>query len=61
MHNFTTMANSTTNIHSAGHCRAQRQALEHCCTGTLIMVIPEIVLSEAQEYDWAACYDEVQR
>lgn len=25
------------------------------------MVIPEAVLSEAQEYDWAACYVEVER
>jgi len=25
------------------------------------MVIPETVLSEAQEYDWAACYNEVER
>jgi hypothetical protein len=25
------------------------------------MVVPETVLSEAQEYDWAACYDEVER
>lgn len=25
------------------------------------MVIPQNVLSEAQEYDWAACYNEVER
>lgn len=25
------------------------------------MVIPETVLSEAQEHDWAACYNEVER
>ena len=25
------------------------------------MVIPETVLSEAQEYDWAACYNNVER
>ena len=25
------------------------------------MVIPETVLSEAQEYGWAACYNEVER
>jgi hypothetical protein len=25
------------------------------------MIIPETVLSEAQEYDWAKCYDEIER
>lgn len=44
-----------------GHCRAQRHALEYYSTGASTMVIPETVLSEAQEYDWAACYDEVER
>lgn len=44
-----------------GHCRAQRQALEYYSTGASAMVVPETVLSEAQEYDWAACYDEVER
>lgn len=44
-----------------GHCRAQRHALEYYSTGASTMVIPETMLSEAQESDWAACYDEVQR
>lgn len=55
------MTNSTAHTHPIGHCRAQRQALEYCCTGTSTMAIPETIPSEAQEYDWAACYDEVQR
>ncbi|KAF3053423.1 hypothetical protein E8E11_005298 [Didymella keratinophila] len=44
-----------------GHCRAQRHAPEYYSTGASTMVIPETVLSEAQEYDWAACYNEVER
>lgn len=47
--------------HPSGHCRAQRHALEYYSTGATNMVIPETVLSEAQEYDWAACYNEVER
>ncbi|KAF9701126.1 hypothetical protein EKO04_000596 [Ascochyta lentis] len=56
------MASSTTHAnHPTGHCRAQRQALEYYSTGASTIVIPETVLSEAQEYDWAACYNEVDR
>jgi GH24 family phage-related lysozyme (muramidase) len=44
-----------------GHCRAQRHALEYYSTGASPMVIPSTMLSEAQEYDWAACYDEMER
>lgn len=51
----------TTTPSQLGHCRAQRHALEYYSTGATTMVIPETVLSEAQEYDWAACYDEIQR
>ncbi|KAJ8108529.1 hypothetical protein OPT61_g8112 [Boeremia exigua] len=44
-----------------GHCRAQRHALQYHSTSTPKMIVPETVLSEAQEYDWAACYNEVER
>lgn len=44
-----------------GHCRAQHHALQYYSTGASTLVIPETVLSEAQEYDWAACYNEVER
>jgi hypothetical protein len=53
-----TMATSPSQL---GHCRAQHHALEYYSTGATTMVIPETMLSEAQEYDWAACYDEIQR
>ncbi|KAJ4987302.1 hypothetical protein SVAN01_07172 [Stagonosporopsis vannaccii] len=52
---------STPPTRPTGHCRAQRHALEYYSTGATNMVIPETVLSEAQEYDWAACYNEVER
>ena len=55
------MTTSTPHTHHTGHCRAQRHALEYYSTGASAMVIPEAVLSEAQEYDWAACYVEVER
>jgi hypothetical protein len=57
-----TMTTPTTHPHHpTGHCRAQRGALEYHNTSRSTIVIPETVLSEAQEYDWAACYDEVER
>lgn len=55
------MTTSPPHSHPTGHCRAQRHALEYYSTGASTMVVPETVLSEAQEYDWAACYDEIDR
>jgi hypothetical protein len=43
------------------HCRAQRHALEYYSTGASTMVIPNTMLSEVQEHDWAACYNELDR